>query len=414
MGKKNKPKYSFLDDRIIQLRQEDPLSANIDITNIIRGENSKLEILRGDSFRKYVDKVIRELESNQPVKDILASKQTPYQNVAGYWDKTSEGYSFYVKMNDQNEEPESLKDAFSKIVENLKPVDFTPRREKPVDKALNVIMSDVHIGMNPLPSESIFNYEYNADIYRENLNQVFEHVISMYELHGTFEVLNIHDYGDKADGWDGLTTRGGHKLPQNMSSVEVFDVAVDSYVEFIEKIIRMDIANKIVIKSVTNDNHSGNFGAIINNGVKMIIERLYPKRIIEVETLTKFLHHYTYGDHSFIITHGKDKKEMFKGLPLILNDKTINYINSYLDHYGIYSKYIHVQKGDLHQLGYQRTNRFDYRNFMSFAPPSNWVQHNFGDCYSGYSLQVIPKHSNNIEHMDVFFDMKKKIDEIPS
>ena len=46
---------------------------------------------------------------------------------------------------------------------------------------------------------------------------------------------------------------------------------------------------------------------------------------------------------------------------------------------------------------------------MSFAPPSSWVQHNFGDSYSGYSIQVIPKNTNEISHTDYFLDYKKKI-----
>ena len=98
---------------------------------------------------------------------------------------------------------------------------------------------------------------------------------------------------------------------------------------------------------------------------------------------------------------------MNRGLPLNLNDRAINFINDYLDHYDIKTKYIHVEKGDLHQVAYQRTKKFDYRNFMSFAPPSAWVTHNFGDCYSGFSLQIIPKDSNLIQHIDYFFDLVK-------
>jgi hypothetical protein len=100
---------------------------------------------------------------------------------------------------------------------------------------------------------------------------------------------------------------------------------------------------------------------------------------------------------------------MFKGLPLVMNDKTINYINDYIDFYKISSKHIHVEKGDLHQIGYQKCSKFDYRNFMSFAPPSSWVQHNFGNSYSGYSIQIIPKHTNEISHTDYFLDYTKKI-----
>jgi hypothetical protein len=43
---------------------------------------------------------------------------------------------------------------------------------------------------------------------------------------------------------------------------------------------------------------------------------------------------------------------------------------------------------------------------MSFAPPSAYVQNNFGDSYSGYSIQVVPKYSSEISHTDYFFDLE--------
>jgi hypothetical protein len=121
------------------------------------------------------------------------------------------------------------------------------------------------------------------------------------------------------------------------------------------------------------------------------------------------MEHFQYGDHTFILTHGKDAKHMFKGLPYNLNDKATSFINDYIDHYNINTKYIHVEKGDLHRIGYDRTKKFDYRNYMTFAPPSAWVSHNFGDCYSGYSIQTIPKFSGEISHTDYYFDLKKKL-----
>jgi hypothetical protein len=98
---------------------------------------------------------------------------------------------------------------------------------------------------------------------------------------------------------------------------------------------------------------------------------------------------------------------MVKNWPLQLTEKISNIVRQYIDHHNINSKFIHLDKGDLHQLGYAREPKFDYRNFMSFAPPSTWVQSNFGVSYCGFSLQVIPKHTNQIEHTDIFFDMKK-------
>ena len=120
------------------------------------------------------------------------------------------------------------------------------------------------------------------------------------------------------------------------------------------------------------------------------------------------MEHFTYGNHTFILTHGKDSKYMNRGLPFELNPTAINFINDYIEHYEIKTKYIHLEKGDLHRVGYSRTKKFDYRNYMSFAPPSAWVQHNFGDCYSGYSIQVVPKWNDEISHTDYFFELNKK------
>ena len=39
------------------------------------------------------------------------------------------------------------------------------------------------------------------------------------------DTLIIDDLGDFMDGWDGETTRKGHKLPQNMDNQKAFDVA---------------------------------------------------------------------------------------------------------------------------------------------------------------------------------------------
>ena len=287
---------------------------------------------------------------------------------------------------------------------------FKDKSLKSNKKALKVTISDDHVGLEPNPNDnSLFKYEYNSEIYKQSYNKVFNSVIKEYKTHGYFDLILLDNLGDEQDGWNGLTTRGGHELPQNMTNTEVFETCVDTKVNFVKSLVEKNIAKKIILRKVVNDNHSGDFGHIINITVKKIINLLYSNDVVEVETLTKFLEHRTYGKHCFILTHGKDKKNMFKGLPLQLNDKTINFINDYIKFYDIKSEFIHVEKGDLHQIGYNKCTTFDYRNFMSFAPPSAWVQHNFGDSYSGYSIQVIPKNTNEISHTDYFLDYKKKI-----
>lgn len=277
-------------------------------------------------------------------------------------------------------------------------------------KAIKITTSDDHLGLDPNPNNNgLFQYEYSGDIYKQSIDKVFNSIMKEYKTHGKFDLLLLDNLGDEQDGWNGYTTRGGHKLDQNMTNDEVFDVCVDTKINLIINLVENNIANRIILRKVVNDNHSGDFGLLINKAVEKVINRLYSKDIVEIEHLTRFLEHRTYGKHTFILTHGKDKEKMFKGFPLHLNDKTINQINDYIRFYKIDTPYIHVEKGDLHQIGYQKTSNFDYRNFMSFAPPSSWVQHNFGDSYSGYSIQIIPKYTNEISHTDYFLDYKKEM-----
>ena len=351
---------------------------------------------------------------NRGIKEASNSLQVDTTNVKHLWlkDKNS---SLFVK-NPDYKEPElievtkSLENAIESVLSKFKKEDyiFYPNQHESNLKALKVTISDDHVGLEPNPNgNGLFKYDYNAEIYSNSYQKVFNSIVKEFNTHGKFDLLLFDNLGDEQDGFNGLTTRGGHKLPQNMSNAEVFETCIDVKVRIIKSLVENNIANKIILRKVTNDNHSGDFGHTINLAVKKIINLIYSNDIVEVETLTRFLEHRIYGDHCFILTHGKDANQMFKGLPLKLDDRTINYINDYIRFYDIKSKYIHVEKGDLHQIGYNKCNTFDYRNFMSFAPPSSWVQHNFGDCYSGYSIQVIPKFENEISHTDYFLDYKK-------
>jgi hypothetical protein len=192
-----------------------------------------------------------------------------------------------------------------------------------------------------------------------------------------------------------------------MDNIEAFKTYVFGKLDLIERLHEAGIAHKVYIRNVSNCNHAGDIGYAANIAIQMIIERTYDKEAVEFYILEKFMEHFTYGDHAFILTHGKDKEYMKHGLPYKLDPKSIKFISDYIQHYDIASKYIHIEKGDLHQIGYDRTKRFDYRNFMSFAPPSAWSQNNFGDSYSGYSIQVIPKFSSEIAHTDYFFEFQK-------
>lgn len=403
-----KSRWHIYDNEIAELIQEH--QNNVKVARIILKTNDSIHKNKDlNLLRTYVKRF-----RTRALKNASSNLQVDYTNVKHLWLKTK-NESVFVK-NPDYKEPELLETTkhLEKVIEsvlnkfNKKDYVFYPNQHESNLKAIKITISDDHVGLEPNPNNNgLFKYEYNAEIYANSYEKVFNSVIKEFRTHGKFDLLLLDNLGDEQDGWNGFTTRGGHALPQNMTNAEVFETCIDVKVKMIKSLVENNIANKIILRKVTNDNHSGDFGHTINLAVKKIINLIYSNDIVEVETLTQFLEHRIYGDHCFILTHGKDTKQMFKGLPLKLDEKTINFINDYLRFYDIKSKYVHVEKGDLHQIGYNKCNTFDYRNFMSFAPPSSWVQHNFGDCYSGYSIQVIPKFENEISHTDYFLDYKK-------
>ncbi len=355
-------------------------------------------------------------EDEEGILEAAKESKISSVNVKHLWKKNKKESVFvtnpnYIPPQTQNV-LKVVEETFNNVLlrhNNIKKVQIPSRTNKTSKKALKVTISDDHVGLEPNPNDKgLFKYEYNAKIYKKSYDKVFESILKEYDTHGKFDVIYLDNLGDEQDGWNGYTTRGGHKLPQNMNNTEVFETCLDTKLLLIMRLIESNISNKIVVGKVANDNHSGDMGHIVNLALKKLTDLMFTQEIVKVETYTRFLEHRFYGKHCHILTHGKDSDVMFKGLPLQLNDKTINYINNYIKHYNITSEFIHVEKGDLHQIGYNKCMDFDYRNFMSFAPPSNWVMHNFGNSYSGYSIQVIPSDNNEISHTDYFLDYKRK------
>jgi hypothetical protein len=363
--------------------------------------------LNAESIRKSMSRYEKKMDHS--ALDSEASVMGfPIDNVSSYWLK-SKHISVHVK-GDKHEI--NYFDEIAKIVENYNPENLRNIEKVELDspKAIKATLSDMHVGLDPNPNnKSLFSYEYNAEVFKSNLDKVYNSILKEYTANGRFDLLIIDDLGDGLDGWDGLTTRGGHKLEQNMSNQEAFKTFVEGKLTLIENCVRAGIANEVLVRNVANDNHSGSFASIANMTIQMLLNRTYGEDSVKFYILERFMEHFKYGMHTYILTHGKDSQYMFKGLPFELNDKATSFINDYIDHYEIDTPFIHLEKGDLHRIGYSRTKKFDYRNYMSFAPPSAWVQHNFGDCYSGYSIEVIHKFSGEISHTDYYFDLNKKL-----
>lgn len=276
-----------------------------------------------------------------------------------------------------------------------------PFKNSKSQKALKITLADMHVGMS-VKENSLFSYRYNKQDFLNSMDLVYKSAIDEYNTNGKFDLLIIQDLGDGLDGYNNQTTRGGHALEQDMSNNEAFKTYIEAKLNLINKLYTSNIANKITVKNTVNCNHAGDFGYMANYAIKLACDNIY--KDVEIDIYERFIEHFFYGEHCFIQCHGKDKKYMKNGMPLRLNPVTETFINQYIDRYQIKSKFIHFEKGDLHQIGYDCRKMFDYINFMSLAPPSNWVQHNCADAYSGFTLQIIEKDKRSPTQKNIFIE----------
>jgi hypothetical protein len=207
------------------------------------------------------------------------------------------------------------------------------------------------------------------------------------------------------DGWDGETTRKGHKLPQNMTNEEAFEVGLKAKVLLIDKLA--NVYKHITCNNMCEDNHSGAFGYVVNAAFKHIIDCKHSN--VTVINHQRFLNHYIIGDHGFIISHGKDSRNLKFGFKPQLDPRGAEKISQYIRHSHELRAcdYVEFSKGDSHQMlfDYCSSDEFDYFNFPAFSPSSEWVQTNFKKGRSGFVFFQIDLNSNRKVVMPYFFNI---------
>lgn len=322
---------------------------------------------------------------------------TSIWKLAQYWSKEkSNGWqvsAMFTRINNKELDSESVEQILNKIfLENDSELITIPKVVFN-EKALFVYMSDKHIGAMT-KSDSMYSNEYNREVFKERLAKTYERIALAVKSFGAFESIYICDLGDSVDGWNGYTTRGGHKLPQNMSNKEVFETYVEEHKIFFDSLFQSKFANNYKVVIQTNDNHGGDFSYISAKALQYYIEGRYEVQVILME---KYLEHFEYGNHIFILTHGKDSEDRKYGLPLQLNDKTEIFINKYIEYHNLdKSKQIHLIKGDLHNESQQVVQSFRYRNVLSMYGSSKWIHNNFGPGIAGVSFDIVEKQNNDV------------------
>lgn len=280
------------------------------------------------------------------------------------------------------------------ISKYIKPIKVKTSESNPnLDWFDRLVYTDTHIAMNVNGKDGDSLYEGKWD--KEEILRRLALMVSHVKTFRTSNTLIIDDLGDFLDGLGGQTTRKGHELPQNMNDKEAFDLALEFKISLVDSLV--DIFDTIICNNITNDNHSGVFSYFVSSAVKQILEQRYPGKVY-VNSIKKFIHHYSIGKHTFLISHGKDIGEQKYGFKPKLDAIQAEKIDQYCKEHKLYNgNYIEFSKGDSHQAIYDDTtsNDFHYYNYPAFSPPSNWVKTNFKNSKSGFRFYSIDKESDS-------------------
>ena len=247
-----------------------------------------------------------------------------------------------------------------------------------------LVYTDVHISMdvNGKDGDSLYEGKWDKEEVLNRLDLMLYHV----KTYKKGNKLIIDDLGDFLDGLGGQTTRKGHELPQNMNDKEAFELALEFKIKLVDNLIKE--YDEIICNNITNDNHAGLFSYFVSSAFEKIASCRYSNRV-KVNTIKKFIDHYSVGKHTFLISHGKDMGEQRFGFKPKLDAVQAEKIDQYCKEYKLYNgNFIEFSKGDSHQAIYDdaTSNDFSYYNYPAFSPPSNWVKTNFGKSRSGFNF----------------------------
>jgi len=280
-----------------------------------------------------------------------ANKDEPEGGIIKRW--TSNPYGDpWVRYEADGFDFSEIEDLIRQAISEIK-FDAPKYNQQNTDDVLIAVYTDTHIGMETNDDgHSLYGGTWNAEVLKERFDDFAQDVIR----NAQGREVHIFDLGDYADGWDAMTARKGHSLPQ-----------------------------------ITNDNHAADFGKIINESVKMMVGDRYVN-------YHQFINHVIIGRHAIIFSHGKDDKNLKFGFQPIMNDKARAKIEEYIDFHRLHDYHITFMKGDSHRKLFDDSNyKFRYYNYPAISPASEWVQTNFSKGRSGYVMHTFNKTNGEIK-----------------
>jgi hypothetical protein len=229
-------------ERIMELYSSG--TKKVEIARIVCKENN---IPYSDTKRRIIGKLI----SRRVDKGILAECESvgiDVDKVKHYWYK-GKNYSINVKGEENNDKDLDFNKVISECMQlyEKKPLNKLNTKSETIDR---LVYTDVHTGMDASRGGlSLYPVEWNGEMLLENIKLMAEFTIKNKQS----DILYIDELGDYMDGWDGETTRGGHKLPQNMSNEIAFDFGLKAKVLLVD-ILQSEFKH-IICNNICEDNH---------------------------------------------------------------------------------------------------------------------------------------------------------------
>lgn len=273
---------------------------------------------------------------------------------------------------------DKLKKEFAK---DIKPVKIKAAKGK---GSLKIYTADKHVGAM-VEEVSIYRNEYNKEVYKERMGKVLAKVAQIKEYNGEFNHVTVFCVGDNLDGYHARTTRGGHHLPQNMTTREQFDAFLEVERWFFDNLLEITQSKNIKYIATSDDNHSGAFGYTAYKALELYLNLKYPN--INTHISKKFVEHVEIAGETIIYTHGKDEHDKKYGLPLNCDAKTETYFLDYMRQNGINDR-AKIIKGDLHQFNINCGKFFEYINIPSVFGCSKWIMNNYGYTPPGALIEL--------------------------
>jgi hypothetical protein len=287
-------------------------------------------------------------------------------------------------------EQEKTLDISQTFIPRLLPVEV-----KEGSNVLMVYLSDKHIGA-AVHKDAMLGNHYDRKVFEERMQATLNEIVDLESLY-QFSKIIIFDMGDAIDGQDGLTGSKKHLLPQNMDTRMVYEVFMQTHLDFFNS-LKTHLSCPLEFRTVGESNHGGDLEWVLNKALALQLENMG----IYCNVGNKFIEYFTLGDHCFMISHGKDWKDMKFGLPYYLDTKTELYIRNYMSYNQIDSKFVHFIKGDLHRSNSEYGEFLRYKNVLSLFGSSKWLQTNFMSNIKGVSMDILNLKKNTVTEHNLF------------